>query len=715
MLLVLLSSSTLLAQCDKIFSFKTDQFGGPSSALILNGKLFFSAFDSIHGRELWCTDGTPEGTRMIKDIWPGIGNGIGDYFTYTALVHNNLIYFRGNDSIHGVELWRSDGTSQGTFMVADLVSGINGSAPGDLASVDSILYFIGNTGTSLYRSDGTSQGTFSIASFQIVRGLTGFNGKLYFSAGNNNTGEELWRSNGTTNGTYLLKDLNGVVGASLPCNFHATTNALYFMANTNSGWELWKTDGSNSGTVQVADINPGPDNGVLDFYREAAMNSIGDTLYFAAKNDSMGYQLWRSDGTGSGTVRLSNVANGILQSNTFPVTGENVMFASFYANKFYQYNAALDSSYLSEFPFYYYFHSSTDKYLFSGNRLFYAGKDSLYGTEMWHSDGTIGGSSRIQETHLVNNWSPSPVQGFNAVLGNIGSKLIFRQARNPFDTNIPLFVYDTTSVPACIPPTVIVNVPVSATSTHLVWNRVGEQVRYQIRYMKSSAGLWTIDSTDKSYFAVNSLDSVSDYMFQLRTDCSGTWSNWSDTVYYNTGFIGNDYYTNVLAERAEDSTTVRLYWLKSSQISQVQFRYRPYGTANWNYAANTSGYKRITGLNPSTFYEYTYREQYNGSWAPWYLGSLHFNTPGGLTTLLTELLAESNGLTVYPNPATEVLQLTERLPGPLHFSIFDLNGRLVHSGQIIANSIDIAGLTTGAYVLSVLSPEGHSGTCFIKE
>ncbi|MBK7682473.1 MAG: hypothetical protein IPJ26_08390 [Bacteroidetes bacterium] len=69
------------AQCKKIYSFETDQYGGPSPSVEFNGKLVFSAFDPLHGRELWCTDGTESGTFMIKDIWAGTSSGIGEYFT----------------------------------------------------------------------------------------------------------------------------------------------------------------------------------------------------------------------------------------------------------------------------------------------------------------------------------------------------------------------------------------------------------------------------------------------------------------------------------------------------------------------------------------------------------------------------------------------------------------------------------------------------------
>ena len=91
----------------------------------VNDQLFFIANNGTNGIELWKTDATEANTIMIKDIGSG-GNsycestfGCGSEF----IVMNNIIYFRATDAAHGAELWRSDGTDAGTYMVKDINPG----------------------------------------------------------------------------------------------------------------------------------------------------------------------------------------------------------------------------------------------------------------------------------------------------------------------------------------------------------------------------------------------------------------------------------------------------------------------------------------------------------------------------------------------------------------------------------------------------------------
>jgi ELWxxDGT repeat protein len=79
-------------------------------------RAFFSAHDGKHGRELWVSDGTAAGTRMVKDIRPGATGSQPDTLTRVG----SRVYFTANDGRRGRELWVSDGTAAGTHVVKDL-------------------------------------------------------------------------------------------------------------------------------------------------------------------------------------------------------------------------------------------------------------------------------------------------------------------------------------------------------------------------------------------------------------------------------------------------------------------------------------------------------------------------------------------------------------------------------------------------------------------
>src|SRR5262249_45487922 len=112
--------------------------------------------------ELWKSDGTPAGTRMVKDINPA-GNSSPQYLTNV----NGTLFFAADDGVNGSELWKSDGTAAGTVMVKDIFPSFYSSYPGNLTNVNRTLYFsaydggfiVGAHGRELWKSDGTTTGT----------------------------------------------------------------------------------------------------------------------------------------------------------------------------------------------------------------------------------------------------------------------------------------------------------------------------------------------------------------------------------------------------------------------------------------------------------------------------------------------------------------------------------------------------------------------------
>lgn len=120
----------------------------PSSLIRSGANLFFTAETDTHGRELWKSDGTTEGTAMVTDIQVGPGSALKEYFSGSSSADyhfpvnvNGVLYFSADDGIHGHELWRSDGTPEGTVLVKDLTGDSSAADPSLLTLANGRLLF----------------------------------------------------------------------------------------------------------------------------------------------------------------------------------------------------------------------------------------------------------------------------------------------------------------------------------------------------------------------------------------------------------------------------------------------------------------------------------------------------------------------------------------------------------------------------------------------
>src|SRR3954462_927811 len=69
----------------------------PTNSVTLNGVSYFAANDGKHGTELWKSDGTADGTKLVRDLAPG---AVGSDVQQLAVVNDRVIFFADVDPDH---------------------------------------------------------------------------------------------------------------------------------------------------------------------------------------------------------------------------------------------------------------------------------------------------------------------------------------------------------------------------------------------------------------------------------------------------------------------------------------------------------------------------------------------------------------------------------------------------------------------------------------
>jgi ELWxxDGT repeat protein len=312
---------------------------------------------------------------LVRDINPGPASSFGSWdgfdwdgtFAPHSAEHEGLLLFGADDGVSGRELWRSDGTAEGTFRVQDLVPGAFSSHVIWMTPFDgSIVFAAGSFTNLLWRTDGTPEGTERFGPTDLhAWQLTPFEGSLFFQGWTPEVANEPWTSDGTTAGTKVVKDVvpggddgtvyGGGPQSSDPRYLTVSGGTLFFAARPwflfPDHW-LWKSDGTEAGTVTLTNTQ-GPKH-PMDLFDN------GGVLFFRAVGTGTGFELWKSDGTAAGTVLVKDIRPGVEGSHPGYVSGKRLV-------------------------------------ALPGGVVLFAADDGVSGDELWRSDGTEAGTVLVRD------------------------------------------------------------------------------------------------------------------------------------------------------------------------------------------------------------------------------------------------------------------------------------------------------------------------------
>jgi ELWxxDGT repeat protein len=345
--------------------------------------LLFAATTGGGFVEVWKSDGTSAGTTLLASVAPGntaAGGTDGDKLDPAPTV-GGVTFFHAKHPVSGNGVWKTDGTGAGTTLVASTPLQFGyGTAWG------SKVLFAGSSG-ALWITDGTSTGTKTVKSFYGTRGIVGLNDSTAISISTVGLGYQAYMTDGATSvlitgspfNSFFTGGENAVIGGS----------ALFI-----GDGGLWKTDGTSAGTALVS----------ASVFNATHYAKMGGTTYFIGNGNA----LWKTDGTSAGTALVKSV----LSSSRLVAVGSTLYFVANSRDLWKSDGTAAGTVLVKNL-------SSVEHLTVFAGKVYFSGGDSTNGKELWSSDGTGVG------TTLVADISPGTVGSSPSMFRAVGTTLFF--------------------------------------------------------------------------------------------------------------------------------------------------------------------------------------------------------------------------------------------------------------------------------------------------
>ena len=203
----------------------------------------------------------------------------------------------------------------------------------------------------------------------------------------------------------LVKDINPGGASTITSQIDLNGLLIFGAYEPVHGSELWRSDGTDSGTVMIKDINPGGANANI-------MNPVyyNGKIYFSADDGISGREVWVTNGDSSGTYMLKDIYPSGSGSFSNAIVFNNLLFFNaddgIHGNEWWTTdgttngtNLFVDSSSIGGGP--------ENPYIYN-NKLYFAYNNGINGREPWVTDGTPAGTKILLNINQTNSFNSLP-------------------------------------------------------------------------------------------------------------------------------------------------------------------------------------------------------------------------------------------------------------------------------------------------------------------
>ncbi|MFD0837359.1 ELWxxDGT repeat protein [Mariniflexile aquimaris] len=524
---------------------------------------------------------------------------------------------------------------------------------------------------------------------------------------------------------FLVKDINPGGQPSYITNLTKVNNTLFFAAfDLTHGLELWKTNGTHSGTVLVKDINVGPNNSA-----PSRLTNVNGTLFFRADDGINGPELWKSDGTETGTMMVKNIRpstlnDGISHIAELTSVGNLLFFAANDGvNDYALWKSdgtetgtvmVKDINPTTQL-------TSLGRFIDIDGTLFFGAFDGVNGHELWKSDGTETG------TVMVKNIAAGIQDGFTAYpfMTNVNGTLFFVANDGKYLHERELWKSDGTEAGTTMVKDIYPGDNGFTANSSVPWDlkNVNGTLFFQAQDGIHGSELWKSDGTEFG------TELVKDIKSGIFSSSPNLLSNCNGTLYFRA--VDSSGIIDVWKSDGTETGTILLKNPSTGHFysEPAEFTYLN-GYVYFVATGNTIGRElfRTDGTSEGTIgYNLRYLTE---SSSPEYLtivgNTLFFIADNGangneLWALETQSLdindnkLTKSNLSIYPNPSNGFINIKNESNITIEkLIVYSITGKHIIEQNNVSNGINIAHLKNGLYFIRIQSSNETFTYKFVK-